>query len=86
MGEIVKVKHLIYTIGCMIVFAFGLGANVNSKLIQVYTNKTDITELKKNEKEIKSIIRQNHTEVMNGFAELKLELKLELKDKQNRKD
>jgi len=84
MGEIVKIKHLLYTIGGMVVFAFGLGANVNSRLGQVDKNKTDIIELKSHRGLDRKLIIDNHSEVMQEFFNLKLELKLELKDKQNR--
>ncbi len=40
MGEVLKIKHLVWTICGMLVFAFTLGWNVNAKLAQVEVNKT----------------------------------------------
>jgi hypothetical protein len=91
MGEIVKIKHLIWTLGTMLIFSFGLGVNVNTKLNQVETNTQEIEHLKDEGDLREMLIIQNHQEVMQGFtetrrafADLKLELKLELKDKKNR--
>lgn len=80
MGDIVKFKHLIWAIGGMVVFAFTLGWNVNSKLAQVDINKAVSEENSINIKELQDTTNKNYIKIL-----LKLnDIEVEMQNKKNR--
>jgi len=75
MGEIVKIKHLLWTIASLLVYSFVFGMNVNSKLNKVDNNESDVVELKQNYKDMNSLIIKNHDAVIDGMHAIELQLK-----------
>lgn len=73
--ELLKIKHLIWAIGGMVVSAFMFGWNVNAKLTQVNINKEDIQVLEIKYEKTNQLILENHDEVMEGIHALQLQLK-----------
>lgn len=80
MGEVVRYKHFIWAIGCMLVYAFILGWNVKSKMNLVDNNTDDIIELKTDVKVLQETTNENYIKIL-----LKLnQIELKLKDKEDR--